>query len=85
MDNPPNTDSFHSEPYAWSVVALLCIGGMISMLDRQVLILLVDHDVFKSVPLAERAEKQVYDTRGVWPDQPRAVLVSDEGELRKAG
>jgi MFS family permease len=42
MDNPPNTDSFHSEPYAWSVVALLCIGGMISMLDRQVLILLVE-------------------------------------------
>jgi UDP-N-acetyl-D-mannosaminuronic acid dehydrogenase len=51
----------------------------------EVLILLVDHDVFKSVPLAERAEKQVYDTRGVWPDQPRTVLVSDEGELRKAG
>jgi len=50
-----------------------------------VLILLVDHDVFKSVPLAERADKQVYDTRGVWPDQPRAVAVSDEGELRKAG
>ena len=49
-----------------------------------VLVLLVDHDVFRSVPLAERADKQVYDTRGVWPDQPRAVLVNDEGELRRA-
>ena len=34
---------------------------------------LVDHDVFKSVPLDERAEKQVYDTRGIWPDQPRGA------------
>jgi UDP-N-acetyl-D-mannosaminuronic acid dehydrogenase len=54
-----------------------------------VLVLLVDHDVFRSVPLAERADKQVYDTRGVWPDQPRAVvfsdLGSDESELRRAG
>lgn len=35
-----------------------------------VLIVLVDHDVFKVVPLAERAGKIVYDTRGIWPDQP---------------
>lgn len=34
-------------------------------------IVLVDHDVFKSVPLDERAAKIVYDTRGIWPDQPR--------------
>jgi UDP-N-acetyl-D-mannosaminuronic acid dehydrogenase len=38
-----------------------------------VFIVLVDHDIFKSVPLDERADKQVYDTRGIWPDQPRAV------------
>jgi UDP-N-acetyl-D-mannosaminuronic acid dehydrogenase len=38
--------------------------------DCDVLIVLVDHDVFKSVPLAERAGKIVYDTRGIWPDQP---------------
>ncbi len=50
-----------------------------------ILVLLVDHDVFKSVPLAERADKQVYDTRGIWPDQPRAVTISEEGELRRAG
>ena len=33
-----------------------------------ILIVLVDHDVFRVVPLAERAGKVVYDTRGVWPD-----------------
>ncbi|MFA6112595.1 MAG: UDP-N-acetyl-D-mannosamine dehydrogenase [Sphingomonas sp.] len=36
-----------------------------------IMIVLVDHDVFKSVPLDERADKIVYDTRGIWPDQPR--------------
>lgn len=38
-----------------------------------VMIVLVDHDVFKSVPLEERADKHVLDTRGIWPDQPRAL------------
>ena len=33
-------------------------------------VVLVDHDVFRSIPLDERAHKQVYDTRGIWPDQP---------------
>ena len=42
METSPGNHSFRSEPYAWGVVALLCIGGMISMLDRQVLILLVE-------------------------------------------
>jgi UDP-N-acetyl-D-mannosaminuronic acid dehydrogenase len=37
-----------------------------------VMIVLVDHDVFKSVPLEERVDKQVLDTRGIWADQPRA-------------
>jgi UDP-N-acetyl-D-mannosaminuronic acid dehydrogenase len=47
-----------------------------------VLIVLVDHDLFRSVPLAERAGKAVYDTRGIWPDQP----ASAEPEVqRKAG
>lgn len=36
-----------------------------------IMIVLVDHDVFKSVPLDERADKIVYDTRGIWPDQPQ--------------
>ena len=48
-----------------------------------VLIVLVDHDLFRSVPLAERAGKAVYDTRGIWPDQPDAE--AEPEELRKAG
>lgn len=35
------------------------------------LIVLVDHDIFRSIPLEERDTKIVYDTRGIWPDQPR--------------
>ncbi|MBB3939091.1 UDP-N-acetyl-D-mannosaminuronic acid dehydrogenase [Novosphingobium fluoreni] len=44
-----------------------------------ILIVLVDHDVFRVVPLAERADKLVYDTRGIWPDQPK--LVREEPDL----
>ncbi|TCJ41425.1 UDP-N-acetyl-D-mannosamine dehydrogenase [Parafrankia sp. BMG5.11] len=33
-----------------------------------VLIVLVDHDVFRVVPLEERSRAAVYDTRGIWPD-----------------
>ncbi|PLK27173.1 UDP-N-acetyl-D-mannosamine dehydrogenase [Novosphingobium sp. TH158] len=40
--------------------------------DCDLMIVLVDHDVFRVVPLAERAGKVVYDTRGIWPDQPKA-------------
>ncbi|WP_439534092.1 MFS transporter [Polymorphobacter sp.] len=39
VDSPPVPAA---QPHAWGVVALLCIGGIISMLDRQVLILLVE-------------------------------------------
>jgi UDP-N-acetyl-D-mannosaminuronic acid dehydrogenase len=45
-------------------------------------IVLVDHDLFRSVPLAERAGKAVYDTRGIWPDQPKAAPVPEA--LRRA-
>jgi UDP-N-acetyl-D-mannosaminuronic acid dehydrogenase len=48
-----------------------------------VLIVLVDHDLFRVVPLAERAGKAVYDTRGIWPDQP-ASTGRDEQGLRLA-
>lgn len=37
-----------------------------------VLIVLVDHDVFRVVPLEERASAVVYDTRGIWPDAAAA-------------
>lgn len=33
-----------------------------------ILVVLVDHDVFKVVPPEERAGALVYDTRGIWPD-----------------
>ena len=46
-----------------------------------VMIVLVDHDVFKSVPLEERADKHVLDTRGIWPDQP-ARIAHDPGIAR---
>ncbi|HVR89793.1 MAG TPA: UDP-N-acetyl-D-mannosamine dehydrogenase [Novosphingobium sp.] len=43
-----------------------------------ILIVLVDHDQFKAVPLAERTDKLVYDTRGIWLDQPK-LAARDEG------
>lgn len=48
-----------------------------------ILIVLVDHDVFRSVPLEERAAKLVYDTRGIWPDQPQ-LAVSEVSPIRLA-
>jgi UDP-N-acetyl-D-mannosaminuronic acid dehydrogenase len=36
----------------------------------EVAILLVDHDEFKMVPLAERRHLDVIDTRGIWQDMP---------------
>ena len=49
-----------------------------------ILIVLVDHDLFRVVPLAERVDKLVYDTRGIWPDQPVSTN-SPVTELRLAG
>jgi UDP-N-acetyl-D-mannosaminuronic acid dehydrogenase len=64
------------EPYARILPEKLAKTGA-SLIDIDtaleacpILIVLVDHDVFKSVPVAERADKHVYDTRGIWPDQP---------------
>jgi UDP-N-acetyl-D-mannosaminuronic acid dehydrogenase len=44
---------------------------------------LVDHDVFKSVPLDERTGKAVYDTSGIWRDQPERLTA--KGMLRRVG
>lgn len=41
-----------------------------ALAECEILIVLVDHELFKSIPLDERADKRVYDTRGLWPDQP---------------
>ncbi|WP_174297320.1 UDP-N-acetyl-D-mannosamine dehydrogenase [Sphingomonas bacterium] len=65
------------EPYAPALPAALAATGA-RMIDIDtaletcpVMIVLVDHDVFRSVPLGNRAGKRVLDTRGIWPDQPR--------------
>ena len=36
----------------------------------EIAIILVDHDEFKMVPLAERRHLDVIDTRGIWQDMP---------------
>lgn len=36
----------------------------------EIAVLLVDHDEFKMVPLAERRHLDVIDTRGIWQDMP---------------
>ena len=51
--------------------------------DCDLLIVLVDHDVFKSVPLEDRLGKQVLDTRGIWPDQPKPAATVEP--LRAVG
>lgn len=68
--------------FAGTGAALIDIDDAIEQCP--VFVVLVDHDVFKSVPLDERADKAVYDTRGMWPDQPARA---DDGTvaLRRAG
>lgn len=78
------------EPYAQALppaydglgARLIDVDDAIESCD--LFIVLVDHDVFKSIPLAERAAKIVYDTRGIWPDQP-ASPERPSGHLRLAG
>ena len=60
------------EPYASAPPADFA-GTSAELLDLEValercdvFIVLVDHDIFKSVPLDERANKTIYDTRGIW-------------------
>lgn len=38
-----------------------------------ILIVLVDHDVFRVVPSEERSHALIYDTRGIWPDAAATV------------
>ncbi|TPG15866.1 UDP-N-acetyl-D-mannosamine dehydrogenase [Sphingomonas koreensis] len=64
------------EPYADALPpAFVGTGAGLIDIDTAIercgmMIVLVDHELFKSVPLDERADKIVYDTRGIWPDQP---------------
>ena len=79
------------EPYAGELpIEFTDTGAQLIDIDTaletcDVLIVLVDHDVFKSVPLAEREAKAVYDTRGIWPDQPAGTAVPQAESLRQAG
>lgn len=63
------------EPYAASLPpAFDGTGARLIDIDTaletcEAMIVLVDHDIFRSVPLDERRGKTVLDTRGLWPDQ----------------
>ncbi len=67
------------EPYARVLpVALAATGAVLVDVDTAIetcpiMLVLVDHDVFRSIPLEERSGKRVLDTRGIWPDQPRGT------------
>ena len=73
------------EPYA-SELPREFAGTQAQLIDidaaleqTQILIVLVDHDQFKAVPVAERARHVVYDTRGIWLDQPKVAGAETEG------
>lgn len=60
------------EPFVDAVPGALA-GHRLTPLDRAladagIVVVLVDHDVFKAVPPSARAGKAVYDTRGMWRD-----------------
>ena len=75
------------EPYAHDLpMEFAGTGGELIDLDTAleqcgVFVILVDHDMFASVPVDERVGKAVYDTRGVWPDQPRRVAHDQPGRI----
>jgi UDP-N-acetyl-D-mannosaminuronic acid dehydrogenase len=78
------------EPYAGQLpIEFTDTGAKLIELDTAleecgILIVLVDHDLFRVVPLAERAGKLIYDTRGIWPDQPASATLP-AAEIRLAG
>ncbi len=75
------------EPYAEGLPAEFAgTGTRLIDLDEAIetcplMVVLVDHELFKSVPLDERAGKRVYDTRGIWPDQPAATKSKQDMRL----
>jgi UDP-N-acetyl-D-mannosaminuronic acid dehydrogenase len=60
------------EPYARELPAAFAGSGASlieldsALADCEILIVLVDHDVFKAVSSEEFMDKAVYDTRGIW-------------------
>ncbi|BAV63548.1 UDP-N-acetyl-D-mannosamine dehydrogenase [Sphingobium cloacae] len=75
------------EPYAHALpMEFAGTGAELMDLDTAleqcgVFVILVDHDMFKSVPVDERADKAVYDTRGIWSDQPRRISEAPVGRV----
>jgi UDP-N-acetyl-D-mannosaminuronic acid dehydrogenase len=53
-------------PTALSNTGATLIDIDTALAECDTMIVLVDHDIFKSVPADERAGKIVYDTRGIW-------------------
>jgi UDP-N-acetyl-D-mannosaminuronic acid dehydrogenase len=64
------------EPYIREIPAVLAkhgaalIGLEEALQTCEIAVLLVDHDQFKMIPLAERRHLAVLDTRGIWQDMP---------------
>jgi UDP-N-acetyl-D-mannosaminuronic acid dehydrogenase len=62
------------EPYIHKLPAKLAnLGAELTELDEairtcEIAVVLVDHDHFKMIPLAERRHLDVIDTRGIWQD-----------------
>ena len=59
----PHTDSL---PKAFDGTGATLTDIDSALLDCPIMVVLVDHDIFKSVPPEERDGKIVYDTRGIW-------------------
>jgi UDP-N-acetyl-D-mannosaminuronic acid dehydrogenase len=65
-----------AEPYIRRLLSeLMELGAELMDLDEaihtcEIAIVLVDHDQFKMIPLAERRHLAVIDTRGIWQDMP---------------
>jgi UDP-N-acetyl-D-mannosaminuronic acid dehydrogenase len=76
------------EPYASALPAVFdgtgaCLIDVDTAIETcEIMVVLVDHDLFRSIPVQERGAKMVLDTRGIWPDQPAA---SPAVPLRLAG
>ncbi len=55
------------------------LGAELTELDEairtcEIALVLVDHDHFKMIPLAERRHLAVIDTRGIWQDMPASAM-----------
>ncbi|WEK42268.1 MAG: UDP-N-acetyl-D-mannosamine dehydrogenase [Candidatus Sphingomonas colombiensis] len=72
------------EPYAAALPTSLAAAGArlididSAIADCPIMIVLVDHDIFRSVPIEERASKHVLDTRGIWGDMNLAQFAPDQ-------